>query len=463
MQTCHLEPYVKKMSIHLNPYQVLRIFDGDYAPVLLESGTHSDGLGRYSIVCSEPTQTFECKDNHYTLKESNTEYADTGDGLAFLKQLFERKKTSFRGDLPFYGGAVGFFSYDLKDSLENLPVTVKKDLEMPDIWLGFYDWALIHDCLKNTWWMVVSEWVEDQHKIAIELEQRLIQKQKDVLDIKISKRVSKPDFIPNMTQPEYIESIQKVREYIQSGDIYQVNFTQRFKCKLEGTPLDLYGKVRAINPAPFAAYLDTGEHQVVCSSPERFILLKDGLVETRPIKGTRPRGKTEEEDLFNKNELIHSEKDNAELLMIVDLERNDLGRIAQTGTVKVTELFKLETYATVFHLVATVQATLKERLDITDVIRATFPGGSITGAPKIRAMEIIDELEPTQRSLYTGSIGYIGYNGDADLNIVIRTIICKDEDAWFHVGGGIVWDSDPQLEYEESLHKARAQMRGLSV
>lgn len=208
--------------------------------------------------------------------------------------------------------------------------------------------------------------------------------------------------------------------------------------------------------------MDFGEGAIVSSSPERFIKVEDGIIETRPIKGTRPRGATPEEDKINREELLASEKDRSELLMIVDLERNDLGRIAKTGTVKVPELFVLEEYATVYHLVSTVVAEVKEECDAVDILEATFPGGSITGAPKIRAMEVIDELEPTQRNIYTGSIGYIGFNGDIDLNIVIRTVLCKDNKAYFQVGGGIVWDSDPEMEYQESLDKAKAQMMALS-
>jgi para-aminobenzoate synthetase component 1 len=258
-----------------------------------------------------------------------------------------------------------------------------------------------------------------------------------------------------------MKALDAVHEYILAGDIYQTNLTQRFNADLQISPLELYSELRKINPAPFASYIDFGVGQIVSSSPERFILVQGRNIETRPIKGTMPRGKTAAEDAANRETLVNSEKDKAELLMIVDLERNDLGKIAKTGTVKVPELFKLETYQTVFHLVSTVTAELKDELDAIDCVKATFPGGSITGAPKIRAMEIIDELEPTQRNIYTGSIGYIGFNGDLDLNIVIRTIVCKDGKGYFQVGGGIVWDSDNQSEYQETFDKGRALMDAL--
>ena len=221
--------------------------------------------------------------------------------------------------------------------------------------------------------------------------------------------------------------------------------------------------MRNINPAPFAAYIDFGMGQLLSSSPERFLQIRNGKVQTRPIKGTRPRGATELEDSANRQELLESEKDRAELLMIVDLMRNDLGRVCKTGSVKVTEMYHIEDYSTVFQLVSTIEGELEEGIHALDCIKAAFPGGSITGAPKIRAMEIIDEIEPTQRNVYTGSIGYVGFNGDADLNIVIRTILQKDDTAYFQVGGGIVWDSDAEMEYEETLVKAKALIEALQA
>lgn len=274
--------------------------------------------------------------------------------------------------------------------------------------------------------------------------------------IDTSKRFKTAKITSNFTKEQYINAIEKIREYIRSGDIYQANMTQRFQCTTEENPFDIYSKLRKINPAPFASFMDFGEGHIVSSSPERFIKIKNRYIETRPIKGTCPRGKNHREDLKNKKELLASEKDKAELLMIVDLERNDIGKIAKPGTVKVTELFHLETYSTVHHLVSTVIGEIDDNYDTIDCIKETFPGGSITGAPKIRSMEIIDELEPTQRNIYTGSIGYIGFDGDVDLNIAIRTIVCKGNKAYFQVGGGITWNSNANLEYEETLHKAKA-------
>jgi para-aminobenzoate synthetase component 1 len=267
----------------------------------------------------------------------------------------------------------------------------------------------------------------------------------------------------NFTKPEYLAALKAVKEYIAAGDIYQANLTQRFETNLQVSPWELYLRLREANPAPFAAYVDLGGAQMASSSPERFLKLTGREVETRPIKGTRPRGRTPEEDAALGQELLASIKDNAELLMIVDLERNDLGRACKIGSIRVPELAVLESYETVHHLVATVLGELDPETSVVDLLEATFPGGSITGAPKIRSMEIIDELEPTRRSVYTGAIGYIGFDGNMDLNIAIRTIICNRGKAYFQVGGGIIADSDAEAEYQETLDKGRALARALDI
>ncbi len=267
----------------------------------------------------------------------------------------------------------------------------------------------------------------------------------------------------NFTPEEYKRAVNKVREYIAAGDVFQVNLSQRFEADLEIPPFELYKRLRTVNPAPFASYLNLPGVAIVGASPERFLKVRSDLVETRPIKGTRPRGGDCIEDERLAYELIHSNKDRAENVMIVDLERNDLGRVCHYGTVKVTELAILETFPTVFHLTSTVIGRLRRGKSNIDLLKATFPGGSITGAPKVRAMEIIDELEPTKRSVYTGSIGYLGFNEDMDINIVIRTFLIKEGKAYFQVGGGIIYDSEPEAEYIETLDKARALIRALQL
>ena len=268
----------------------------------------------------------------------------------------------------------------------------------------------------------------------------------------------------NFTRDAYEAAVTRALDYIAAGDIYQVNLSQRFKVPLSGDTFDAYLCLRQDNPAPFAAFLRLPEADILSASPERFLRL-DPLsrrIETRPIKGTRPRGRTPSEDAALAAELLASEKDRAENVMIVDLERNDLGRVAEVGSVRVTELAALETFPGVFHLTSQIVASLREDRDAVDLLLATFPGGSITGAPKIRAMEIIDELEPTARGVYTGAIGYFGFDGSLDLNIAIRTAVVRDGVAHFQAGGGIVADSVPALEYEETLHKASAIRRALT-
>lgn len=260
-----------------------------------------------------------------------------------------------------------------------------------------------------------------------------------------------------------MRAVQKARQYIIDGDIFEVNLSQRFEASIGVSPHALYSRLRAINPAPFASYLGFDEVQIVGASPERFLRKKGNAVETRPIKGTRRRGVTPEEDAQLAAQLMSSAKDHAENMMIVDLERNDLGRVCEYGSVRVTELAILESYPTVFHLTSTVEGRLREDKDCVDLLRAAFPGGSITGAPKVRSMEIIEELEPTRRSVYTGSIGYLGFNGDLDLNIVIRTFLVKGDKVYFQAGGAVVYDSDPAEEYQETLDKAKALLAALNL
>lgn len=266
----------------------------------------------------------------------------------------------------------------------------------------------------------------------------------------------------NFDKEDYLKAIKKAIDYIFAGDIFQVNLSQRFESEIAVTPFQLYKRLRSINPAPFAAFLNFEGVAVASSSPERFLMRSGNVVETRPIKGTRPRGRTPDEDRHLAQELLSSPKDRAENIMIVDLERNDLGRVCKYGSVHVPELLTIEEYPTVFHLVSTIRGTVPPDKDNVDIVKACFPGGSITGAPKVRAMEIIDELEPTRRSIYTGAIGYLDFGGRMDLNIVIRTFIIKENRAYFQAGGGIVADSDPEAEYQETLDKARALMEAVS-
>lgn len=392
------------------------------------------------------------------------------------------------GSIPdFIGGFMGYFSYDLKDYIEKLPCTTEDDLDLPLIYQGFYARLLAYDHGEEKWYFIRDYIVDEDDERLAEIvgednlvepgaekdeavrkaasELKLIKERfgpepDNIKDAIIEKYLKQPilkvRLKSNLNKNEYLTGVKRTKNYIHDGDIYQANFSQRFQSEVPIDSMDLYYILRKKNAAPFSAYLKYPEFSIGSSSPERFLYLKDDVIETRPIKGTRPRGKDDEEDIKNARELEESIKDRAELNMIVDLERNDLGKFCYYGTVKVSEHAVIEKYARVFHSVSTVKGEVKKGTDTADIIKATFPGGSITGAPKIRAMEIIDELETVSRGVYTGSIGYISIDNTMDLNIVIRTFIIKNGYFYYNVGGGIVADSIPGMEYQETLDKGIA-------
>lgn len=451
--------YIRKINTKLSAFEMFYAFKGDTHSFILDSSLQNERLGGFTFLGSNPFLVFKSKASDIEIIEQGNYRHLNGNPFEVLKELLNQNKLDYKADIPFLGGAVGFMGYDLCHYIEKLPRTAVDDMEIPDCWFGFYDGIIAVDHKNNDTYLIALGLTEQPEAVADRLFKKINNLDKATTEIK--EGIACTEIKSNFTKEDYKRSIQSIKDYISEGDIYQVNLTQRFMCDTKEEPFNIYGRLRELNPAPFSSYIDFGEGHILSSSPERFIKIKDRKIETRPIKGTRPRGMTQEEDKINREELLASEKDRAELLMIVDLERNDLGKISKTGTVKVPELFNLEQYATVHHLVSTVVGEMKENIDAIDVIQAAFPGGSITGAPKIRAMEIIDELEPTQRNVYTGSIGYLGFNGDIDLNIAIRTIVMKDSTAYFQAGGAIVWDSDPELEYQESLQKARALIHTL--
>ena len=395
----------------------------------LDSAMAGGKLGRRSFWGAEPTVVLRSWGRRVEVERVRgaTERLE-GDPFEVLRELLaERRQTPG-------GAAVGYWGYGLKRHLERLPDTAVDDLRLPECHIAFYD--------------RVSSF--DPGPLA-------------PAPPALGPLPAFEGLRSSFTREEYEAAVERALAYIRAGDVYQVNLSQRFLAECHADPFDVYLFLRAQSPAPFAAYLRGPDFAVLSSSPERFLRYQpqERSIETRPIKGTRPRGACPESDCALAQELLASEKDRAENLMIVDLERNDLGRVAQVGSVRVAGLWELETYATVHHLTSTVQARLRTDRDAVDLLRATFPGGSITGAPKIRAMEIIDELETVARGVYTGAIGYIGFNGSMDLSIAIRTMVIKDGEASFHVGSGIVADSDPGLEYEETLHKGAALARVL--
>jgi para-aminobenzoate synthetase component 1 len=369
---------------------------------------------------------------------------------------------------------VGYWGYDLCHFLERLPRRAEDDLHLPDCALGFYDVVVAFDHLEGEAFIISSGLPELEPRTAEKRARARTEELLGLLHNTRSKTESRQeidtrptlarkagakarnysDFASNFTLTEYLSAVQKAKQYIAAGDIYQVNLSQRFEVPITTGSFSVYDRLRQVSPAPFAAFLNFPEVAVASASPERFLRVTGRRIQTCPIKGTRPRGKEVSEDEQLAWDLQHSPKDLAENTMIVDLERNDLGKVCRYGSVEVMKFASLEAYSNVFHLVSTVEGELRPEVGHIDCLSACFPGGSITGAPKIRAMEIIDELEPTCRSAYTGAIGYLGWDGNMDLNIVIRTLLMARGKGWFQVGGGIVADSDPEAEYQETLDKA---------
>jgi para-aminobenzoate synthetase component 1 len=356
--------------------------------------------------------------------------------------------------LPFSGGAVGYFGYDLGRRLERIPAIAAADIAMPDLAIGIYDWAIVVDHAARRTWLVgngrdertFAEWPRLVARVSAE---------SPPPPAPFRVRTSP---VSNFERGAYAAAFHAVQEHIRRGDCYQVNLTQRFSAHADGDAWHAYVRLRDINPAPFAAYLDLPDGKVVCSSPERFLRLRDGRVETKPIKGTRPRSKDPARDRALAEELRASAKDRAENVMIVDLLRNDLGKCCVPGSVHVSKLFDIESFASVHQLVSTVEGRLAPGLHALDLMAACFPGGSITGAPKVAAMKIIEELEPQRRSVYCGSIGYIGFDGNMDSNIAIRTLVQQGGRVYTWAGGGVVADSNVDAEYQESLDKAAAML-----
>ena len=467
-----LTPTIEEVTLAHSLEETFANLVDDPHPFWLDSSSQDSPMGRWSFMGSCPFLVLKTFGTSIFVTEQGVTTKTVGDPFIALRNNLNRFSLKRNNSsVPFLGGAVGFFSYDLGRMVEEIPDQTIDDIHTPDIFLGFYHTVLAIDHQENRTYIVASGLPEEHGKARnkaaadiAEFKTRIFRSVAPLADPWLEPDIKSSDIGTHFTQASYCEAVERVREYIMAGDIYQANMTQRFNAPLRMPPYQLYRRLRHVNPAPFAAYLDCGDDlRVLSSSPERYLLLEGNKVETRPIKGTLPRGKTPQEDRENKKKLLSSIKDQAELIMIVDLERNDIGRVCAYGTVRVPEPIVLEEYATVFHLVSTVCGELAPGKDAVDLLKATFPGGSITGAPKIRAMEIIEELEPVRRGVYTGSIGYIGFDGRVDLNIAIRTLVNKDDQVYLQAGGGIVFDSNPVLEYEETLHKAKALFKSLGV
>jgi para-aminobenzoate synthetase component 1 len=431
--------------------------------VFLDSALPHASLGRHSFLMADPFHRLSADGDMVTLDG----VAGTGDPFAAMARLMERyRQPEVAGLPPFCGGLAGSFGYGLRHHLERLPRHRRDDQDIPDLMLGAYDLVVALDHVEGRGFLVSSGLPEQGPARAA----RALARCDWAMALYAAAEGAVPGESwaiaarPDIDRADYLAMVRRAIAYIEAGDIYQANITQRFRARLHAgiDRLALYRALRRRNPATFAAFLEFNDIAILSSSPERFLSLHGGRVETRPIKGTRPRGRSAAEDTQLAAELCASEKDRAENLMIVDLLRNDISRVCRAGSVKVPVLFGLESYATVHHLVSVVTGEMLEGRTAVDLLRATFPGGSVTGAPKIRAMEIIAELEPGSRGPYCGAIGYLGFDGGMDSNIVIRSYCIHGDDLTFQVGGGIVADSDPAQEFDESMDKARALVETLA-
>ncbi len=476
----------------LTPLSAFEAVRREGYPVLLESARVNDKVGRYSFVTADPYLIFKSRGDDVELSLPVTPTGKYGrrasmkrKPLVKLRELLANYRTArIDGLPPFTGGAVGFFSYDFVHQIEKLPRRAKTDLDIPEAYFVFVDTVVAFDHLLGKAWVIVNPGAREQEMGFRKPDQdqwgRLYDEATEKITVLSSKLAATGyestisfseasgtenfSLTPNMTKDQFESMVMQCKEYIAAGDIYQANLSQRFSALLnDADTLRLYTILRNINPSPFAAYLDFGDLQLVSSSPERLVRLLGGIADTRPIAGTRRRGKDGTERRTLSAELLTNEKERAEHIMLLDLERNDLGRVCEYGSVRVDEMMAVEDYSHVIHIVSNVQGTLAPGRDAFDLVRAVFPGGTITGVPKVRCMEIIDELEPMTRGPYTGSIGYLSNAGDMDLNIIIRTFVVKDGVAHIQVGAGIVADSVPEQEYFETLQKAEALKKALEM
>ena len=425
--------------------------DEDWS-IFLDSCYPYIDLGRYDVIAARPYITLKTFADETEIVYANGKREHSSeDPFSIVKSLLGENETKL-STVPFAGGALGYFAYDLGRGIEKIPEISEHDIAMPDMAIGIYDWAVVTDHQQRRTWLTgygkdertFAEWNDLQELLQTKAEPS--RQEFEVLS----------ELHPNMDAEFYARAFNKIKRYIREGDCYQVNLAQRFAIDVAGDPWAAYSRLRKLNPAPYSSFFKIPEGAVLSTSPERFLKVDNGLVETKPIKGTRRRSRDVYEDRALSEDLLESKKDRAENLMIVDLLRNDIGKSCRPGSVSVPKLFALESFARVHHLVSTVIGQLADKYHALDLLRGCFPGGSITGAPKLRAMEIIETLEPHRRSIYCGSMAYIGFDGNMDSNITIRTLVHHKDKMYCWAGGGIVMDSRLDAEYQECFDKAAA-------
>ena len=458
--------YRQKQLRGKNITNLYRVVAEEPHSALLLSGGSLDS-SRFSMIGYDPFCVVRSMNGFTEIVRGPSTVKLAGNPFDHLESILDRHQVDQPiADLPVSAGAIGYFSYELKNYLERLPQTTRVEPAFPELYFCLYRLILIYDRKDDGWFLCCYNPPDepDDHEERMEgFIDRLLavsrSKYKPAIDRAAPAENGKP--VSSFTKDTYMEAVERVRRYIIDGHVYQVNISQRFSVPYSSDPYTTFISMFRLNPAPFYAFLNGGDFQVLCTSPERLLRQRADYVETRPIKGTRPRGKTVEADLQLREELLASTKDDAELSMIVDLLRNDLSKVCRGGTVRVREHKRIEAYTNVYHLVSIVAGRLRKDRSRFDLLKACFPGGSITGCPKIRSMEIIDEIEPQARGLYTGSIGYLSFHNTMDFNIAIRTAVVKDGVLHFNVGGGIVYDSDPSEEYWETLYKGESILKSL--
>ncbi|HEX6984739.1 MAG TPA: aminodeoxychorismate synthase component I [Planctomycetaceae bacterium] len=464
-----MSPLVHELSPVPDPLDALRRFADLDGTLLLESALRRPRLGRYTFLAADPFRRFRVG----TARHGVDPLTPIADALRAFPA------SPVPGLPPFQGGAAGLLGYDLADAWERLPAPRHDEFGLPVVSVGLYDGVLAWDHAEGRAWIVSQGFPAHAEAERRSIAEKRLRWMLDRLagperpprqdpGGAVAGRLCPqfplegwPEVTSTFSRDDYLRAVERVVEYIRAGDVFQANLSQRLLARWPGPPIDLYARLREANPAPFAAYYAAGDWAVVSSSPERFVQVRDGEAETRPIKGTRPRSLDPAQDERLRSSLQASEKDRAENVMIVDLLRNDLSKVCRPGTVRVPELCSLETYETVHHLVSAVTGTLEPGKTAWDLIAACFPGGSVTGAPKVRATEILRELEPTARGPYCGSLFYVGFDGACDSSLLIRTAAVKGGWVQFGVGGGVTASSDPQAEYEETLDKARGMLKAL--
>lgn len=459
---------------YVSPESLYPLFSGS-GSFLFESVKGPEKIARYSFIGFDPCAVFRVKDGTIEIESPGRKSVSAGKPLKKLGELLWSYLQMASAELPpFQGGAVGLLSYDFVHYIENLPKTTFDDLRIPDAHFFIIDKLIAFDHKEKKAWAIACPGV----RRSARPDTALSYDEAEYFLERISRRIdavgwggpsdsprrggSGIEIIYGMRKEQYMDMVARAKEYIAAGDIFQANLSQRVSAYIGNlSSWSLYKVLREINPSPFGGFIDFGDYSIVSSSPERLVRVKDGIVETRPIAGTRPRGGNSTEDERMRKDLLLNEKERAEHIMLIDLERNDLGKVSDYGSVKADELMITEDCSHVIHIVSNVRGRLSRNKTSLDVARAVFPGGTITGVPKVRCMEIIDELEPVRRGPYTGSMGYIGFSGNMDLNIIIRTFVIKSGCAYVQAGAGIVADSDPEREYYETLKKAEALLRTL--